>query len=221
MDPGYRIIAIASLTGLLMACGEWKADSSGLTARTAAPVESANCASCHGYPLQDTNHVFHLFHTDENKRFNGPITCLDCHNRSLQYDIVTLVDTIYVDTTDSFPGNWSTVDFPDRDPRLTFEDTIRTFTIKRIDTLHQHRPIPLPERPGPPTSFTEYVTGLAHLNGAIDVEFDPKISDVARFGGEKAGFNPTEETCSAVACHPGDKPYRFAAPSKHLPEMKE
>jgi hypothetical protein len=68
--------------------------------------------------------------------------------------------------------------------------------------------------------MTEFMTGLAHLNGTVDVIFDPKHSDPARFGGVSATFNPKEETCSAVACHPGDNPYRFAAPSKGLPVLK-
>ena len=67
----------------------------------------------------------------------------------------------------------------------------------------------------------EYMTGLAHLNGTVDVEFDPKYSDPDRFGGASAAFHPAEETCSAVSCHPTDGPYRFAAPRKGLPGLKE
>ncbi|MDB5104035.1 MAG: hypothetical protein JWP91_1724 [Fibrobacteres bacterium] len=214
-------IAAAGFAGLLglSACGDWKPDTAELTARTAEPAQGANCSSCHGYPLQDTNHVFHLYHTTPNKRFNGPITCLDCHFQALQHASVVLRDSVYVDPTDSMPGHWSSLDFPIPGTDDSLARLIRTFDLDTVVLRPQNRPIPLPKRPGAFPNFTEYMTGLAHMNRKVDVEFDPKVTDVVRFGGEKAAFNPREETCSAVACHPGDTPFRFAAPGKGLPEL--
>lgn len=78
-----------------------------------------------------------------------------------------------------------------------------------------------PDRPGALPRFREYVTALAHLNGTMDVAFDPRNSDPAEYGGDSAAFNPESETCSAVACHPGGKDYRWAAPHKGLPALPE
>lgn len=213
-------VAACLFAACLAACGQWNADTAELTARTSTPVQGANCSSCHGYPLEDTNHVFHLYHTSPNKGFNGPITCLDCHFRSLQYHSVVLQDTFYVDTSDF--STWSTVDHPFGIGEDTAAIRIRSLKLDTVIVFHQNRPIPLPKRPGAATSFTEFLTGLAHMNNSVDVEFDPKISDTVRFLGEKASYNPTMETCSAVACHPDgpNKDYRFAAPLKGLPELK-
>jgi len=87
--------------------------------------------------------------------------------------------------------------------------------------LRQNHPVPQPERPGAHPLFQEFVTSLAHLNGTVDVAFDPKNSAPAQYGGDSAGFNPESETCSAVACHPGGKDYRWAAPRKGLPALPE
>jgi hypothetical protein len=65
------------------------------------------------------------------------------------------------------------------------------------------------------------MTALAHMNRKVDVLFDARNSDSARFNGERASFNPKQETCSAVACHPGDKPYSFGSVAKGLPELKD
>jgi hypothetical protein len=80
----------------------------------------------------------------------------------------------------------------------------------------QHRPIRMPTRSGTPPNFREYMTGLAHLNGTVDVVFDLNVSKPEAFNGQKASFNPTLETCSAIACHGDAKPYRWPAPSKNL-----
>jgi hypothetical protein len=84
----------------------------------------------------------------------------------------------------------------------------------------QNRPLAQAGRPIPDSGLADFMTSLAHLNGTVDVRFDPKLSDSARFN-ESAAFHPKEETCSAVACHPGDGPYRFASKAKGLPGLKE
>jgi hypothetical protein len=78
----------------------------------------------------------------------------------------------------------------------------------------------MPDRPGAFPDFQEYVTSLAHMNGKVDVAFDPRNSDTAKFNGNSASWNPKQETCSAVACHPGPSAvYSFGSKAKNLPEI--
>ncbi len=71
-------------------CNEWDLDPATLTAKkTSASADNidAGCTTCHGYPLLDINHQFHLVRQgNDNKSQNGPITCMDCHSQSIQID---------------------------------------------------------------------------------------------------------------------------------------
>jgi hypothetical protein len=58
------------------------------------------------------------------------------------------------------------------------------------------------------------------MNGRVDVDFDSAVTNLARFQGARASYNPKLETCSAVSCHGRDGPYRFQACRKGLPELK-
>jgi hypothetical protein len=89
----------------------------------------------------------------------------------------------------------------------------------RIDTLEQPYPIPLSGKIPKQDEVQEWITGLAHMNGKVDVVFDASVSDSSRFHGKRPEFNPKTETCSAVSCHSHDGPYRFEACSKNLPEL--
>jgi hypothetical protein len=211
---------IALFSFLFLACGDWKVDSAQLTSRTSVSAQTASCSNCHRYPLLDTNHTYHLFHTSPNKRFNGPITCLDCHSRSIQFVDVALADSFFTDPSGALQGQFSSLDFPTSDLEDSLAIIIRTWHLDSIVVRKQHRPIPASKHLGKVTEVTEYITGLAHLNDSVDIVFDPKVSDTARFH-EPAHFNPKQETCSAVACHPGDKLYRFGAPSRGITELKE
>lgn len=190
-----------------------------LVARTSGPAAMGpDCASCHAYPLKDTNHVFHLFEGDSSKAINGPITCLDCHSTALAKRSHVFLDTIY---RDSIGNDWSSWDFPLTPGETTLADTIRTYPLLKVDTVAQDRPIPAPARPGLQPAWQEYVTGLAHMNGKVDVEFHPRVSNPAKFSGLKAEFLPEKETCSAVACHPNQNPFwRFADPIKGLKQLE-
>lgn len=217
MRSGLIALVIALL---LAACGNWKTDPATLTARTAS-VAGMACNSCHAYPPQDSNHLYHLYQTVPDKFANGAVTCLACHRNSLQARDVALPDTFFrnPDPDGDIPYV-SSLNAPITSPADTFNASVRKWPIDSIVIRRQTHPIP---RTGPPPSgdIAEFMTGLAHLNGTVDVAFDPKHSDPARFGGMAATFNPKEETCSAVACHPGNDPYRFAAPRKGLPGLKE
>jgi hypothetical protein len=177
------------------------------------------CDACHAYPLTDRNHDYHLATASASRLLNGPITCLDCHTHSLRSQTVVLFDTVYQDTA---TGEKS---FTSLHPAATDRNSkgriIRSLTLIQVDTLRQNHPIAQPDRPGRQPLFQEYVTSLAHLNGVVDVAFNPKNSDPALYGGDSARFNPAQETCSAVACHPGGKDYRWAAPQKGLPRLPE
>ncbi len=218
MKIPWRKLWPAIGTALLMGCGDWKADSSALTARTATPAVGMDCAGCHAYPLTDRNHDYHLKDAGANRDLNGEITCLDCHSLSIQFQALTLFDSIYQDTSGE---KWGTLSHPNADGKTTDGKIIRSLAFLGVDTLHQHHPRPMPARPGPAPKFQEYMTTLAHLNNTVDVKFDSRNSDPARFGGDSASYNPTQESCSAVACHPGPKVYSWGSVAKGLPELKD
>ena len=210
---------LAFFLGPLFACRDWRSASETLTARAQTQVQGIACDACHAYPLTDRNHDFHLTTASSNRLLNGRITCLDCHARSIQSQTVILIDTLYQDTA---TGEKSfTLQHPN--PQDTNSDgrIIRSLTLIRMDTLTQNHPIAQPERPGDQPEFQEYVTVLAHLNGTVDVAFDPRNSDPAQYGGDSASFDLRQETCSAVACHPGGQDYRWAAPHKGLPALPQ
>ena len=123
--------------------------------------------------------------------------------------MLTLPDSIFVDTM----GNeFHALDFPE-------DVELRTFPLVRVDTIHRRRPVPWPPRGGDLPELQEWMTGLAHLNGVVDVVFDSTSNDTAKYHGAMASFNPAMETCSAVACHPNHGAYRFADPARGLSEL--
>jgi hypothetical protein len=215
----FRLLLLGLCVATLSACMEWNADESALTARTAPPQAGPDCASCHAYPLTDRNHKFHLIEEGSgNRDLNGKITCLDCHSKAIQFQAVTLFDTLFEDTVTGEVGG--TLDHPNPLDTNSEGRVIRTLSLVRVDTLNQHHPLLMPPRPGTPAKFQEYVTSLAHLNDRVDVDFDIRNSDTARFHGQFASYNPTQESCSAVACHPlPDKPFSFGSIAKGLPEL--
>lgn len=154
-----------------------------LLARESAPAEMG-CAACHLYPLRDGVHRYHLETAEGNKHLNGPITCLDCHARSLRSRDTAFFDTIFIN---AFDLEKSSYDLPG-------QASIRTLPVLRVDTLPQHRPIPLSGGGDSSLSLSEWVTGLAHLNGRIDPVMEARNGDSAR-------YDPVAQTCSAVACH--------------------
>ncbi|MDB5051244.1 MAG: hypothetical protein JWO30_4315 [Fibrobacteres bacterium] len=181
-----------------------------LTAHSTAAQTGPDCASCHGYLLNDSNHLFHLLKADSNKAVNGSVTCLDCHSTAIAFRVSPILDSIFVD---SFGGTWSSLDYPK-------SAGIRAFRLERVDTVQQHRPIPLPARPGAKPLYQEYVTALAHCNNVVDVVFDSRITDSVKYSGAQARYDAKQQTCSAVACHERENPYRWAAPSKGLSGLK-
>ena len=206
-----KALALLASGFFLFACGDFKMESGELTARTASAPLGPNCASCHAYPLTDTNHTYHL-KAGSNKLVNGTITCLDCHSTALAFKTVILPDSIF---KDSVGNEWSALDLP--------KDTgIRTFPLVRVDTVTQDHAIPLPPRPGKVPDFQEYVTSLAHMNGKVDVVFHKRVSRPDEFEGLKAEFNPKTETCSAMSCHPGgiSPEWRFASLRRNLIQLE-
>jgi len=194
----------------LLLLGGCQGDKGELTATSIAPQMGPNCASCHAYPPRDTNHVYHLFEVDGTITNNRPITCLHCHNKSMLGRDKAFSDSIFLDPN----GNeFHALDFPDI-------PEIRAYPLVRVDTLIQNRPVPLPPRPGSLAEIQEWMTGSAHMNGAVDVDFDETSIDTARFHGQTAFFNPEKLTCSAMACHPSPGDYRWAIPSRGLPILK-
>ncbi len=219
--PGHRVggnplralatLLVAALIAIGMAaCGDWKQDPKSLTAVSAAPRVGPDCAGCHAYVLNDSNHLFHLFAADSNKAINGAVTCLDCHATSIARREVVLADSIFVDPTGGF---WSALAYPK-------SATIRSYALARIDTVRQHRPVPEPEVSGRKPAYREYVTALAHMNGKVDIVFDAHVTDTAKYSGAVPAYHPKEEPCSAIACHERVNPYRWAAPSRGLTGLK-
>jgi hypothetical protein len=215
----FSLLAIACFAlALLTACGDLQSAPGALTARTAAPPRSMACDACHAYPLKDRNHDYHLFIAGATRELNGRITCLDCHTLSIRGEAVIVIDTVFQDTDGS---RYFTSQHPRASDTTAQGAIIRSLALTGVDTLRQNHPVPQPDRPGAHPLFQEYVTSLAHLNGTVDVAFDPKNSAPARYGGDSASFHPESETCSAVACHPGGKDYRWAAPHKGLPALPQ
>ena len=198
-------------------------DSAALTARTAVPATGMGCVACHAYPPDDSNHLYHLGRDIADKRINGLITCLDCHNQSLAAREEVMNDTFYhdPDPASRFPGDYSTVDFPVTGTVNPPPLLIRSWHLDSVIIRRQRHPLQQPGRAPTGTGLAEFMTGLAHLNDSIDVVFDPNVSDTARFLGARAAYNPREETCSAVACHQDAIAYRFASKAKGLPGSKE
>jgi hypothetical protein len=123
---------------------------------------------------------------------------------------VAFIDSIYLDPN----GNeFHALDFPD-------VQEIRDYPLVRLDTLVQNRPVKLPSTSGSPSDLAEWMTGKAHMNGVVDVDFDKTSIDTARFQGQTALFHPEKLTCAAMACHPSPGDYRWAIPSKGLPILK-
>jgi hypothetical protein len=222
--PAARILLLGAGLSWLAACGEFKGDTAVLTARSAAPMEGMDCAACHGYPLKDLNHDYHLFEAVGDRDLNGPITCLDCHSQSLRSVSLVLLDSLFEKPDGE---KHSSLENPDPAARTPASKTdtvtylIRSLPLFRVDTLRQNHPVTAPARSGAKPAFQEYLTAMAHMNRKVDVVFDPRISDTARFQGQPASYNPKQETCSAVACHPGEKPYSFGSVAKGLPELKD
>lgn len=212
-------LALAGLGLLFSACREPGAAPESLTGRTASPAQGFACDACHAYPLADRNHDYHLTTASGNRLLNGPITCLDCHSRSIRGQAAVSFDSVYQDTATGEKSFTSL--HPDATDRNSEGRIIRGLTLIQVDTLRQNHPIAQPDRPGARPLFREYVTAMAHLNGTVDVAFDPRNSDPARFLGDTARFDPRQETCSAVACHPGGDDYRWDAPRKGLPRLPE
>lgn len=220
LAPSRSLTALgaAAAVGLLAACSQF--ESGELTARSAGPQSGVNCSSCHSLSLKDSNHVFHLFETGADWRYNGPITCYDCHAHSIVHRPVSVLDTIFFAPGDTL-NEWRTLDYPVTPGAPSLADTIRaTYTLARVETLVRDLPVPAAPRPGPPPpdGLAEWITGKSHLNGIVDVHFPPNLNDPASGA---AVFSPEQETCSSVACHPSpEKPWRFANPLKGLPAQK-
>ncbi len=186
-------------------------DTGSLQAASPTQHVGLGCSACHPYALQDKNHYTHLIYNKGVfvKQANGFVTCLDCHRSSLQFTSVILLDSIYQDSDGTLRSSVDALGSGQRPPG----------TLIRVDTLLQHHPIPLNDNALNEGELREWVTGLAHLNGEVDVVFDSTVSDTIRFHGARAEFNSKMETCSAISCHPFDGPYRFEACSKGFPEL--
>lgn len=199
----------------IFGCDSWLPNEPALTARTDSPPVLADCASCHLYPVGGVNHQFHLMHADSVKSGNGGITCLDCHSHSLKERDVIVRDSLYRDAAGRMFSAYDSGAAP------WFRDSVAggRYALARVDTLVHHRPIPAPSVPGRVTFLQEWLTAGDHLNGVVDIRFDDNNSDLVRFAGQAAAYDPLQETCSAVACHTHDTPYRWPAPSKGLPGL--
>jgi hypothetical protein len=197
----------------LLACDAL--DHEALTARTVSAPQGMTCSGCHAYPLMDMNHAYHLLNADTariSKNINGSITCLDCHRGSMASREFPILDSICADNLK--PSGWSSLDEGE-----DFAKCLAKFPLARVDTIRQHRPVPLPERPGEVPLLQEWMTGVAHMNGTVDVEFDPRVSDTLE-SPAGAAWDPEAMTCSAVACHEHHGHYRWAVPSRGLTGLR-
>jgi hypothetical protein len=207
-----RFMAVAVISVIWITLESCKLQNPDLTATSQVAQSGPNCASCHAYPLLDTNHIYHLItEPGTNIRNDEPITCLHCHNRSIAGRDTTFLDSIFVDTLGI---QFSSLVYPD-----IVEFRHAPYRIGRVENVVRFRPIGAPLRPGRQPELREWMTSLAHMNGKVDVDFNKTSIDTARFKGEAANYNPDELTCSAVACHPNPGKYRWPAPSRGLPTL--
>jgi hypothetical protein len=206
MGPVSQIAKLAPVALILTACMEFGESSQDLTAKASGPMPGPNCAACHGYPLQDVNHSYHLHELDSSLTSDRPVTCLHCHDRSIAARMETHPDSVF---RDAMGNEFRALDFPD-------DQELRTFPLARVDTLVLRRAVPAPPRKGPLPAMREWMTALAHMNGVVDVDFNRTSHDTSRFQGARATFNPEMQTCSAVACHPVPGAYRWPIPSRGL-----
>lgn len=146
-------------------------------------AQAMGCVACHPYPLRDGVHRYHLSVAEGTKTLNGPITCLDCHSRSVQGRETVFLDTIFIN---AFDLEKSSYDLPGA-------ASIRILPILRIDTLRQNRPIPI-ATPDSAGAMAEWMTARAHLDGRVEVAMDFR-------NGGTASYDIRAQTCSAVACH--------------------
>ena len=201
-----RLISIAAL--LIWGCDfNPRTD---LKALTSQEQSGPNCAACHHYPPPDPNHALHMGHAVTFSK-NGSISCRDCHSTSILGRPTLVFDSIFA-TFDSLgqPIERSGLANPD----FQF---IRDWNLIRVDTLRQIRPIEQPGSTKTAGFLKQWMTGISHLNGIVDIQFDSLVSDTSRFLGQPAAYHPDRQSCSAVQCHRGGADYRWANPSKGLP----
>ena len=214
----YFLILPCFLT--LCGCNTWVSEEPSLTSKNLETKLTSDCASCHTYPVGGKNHDFHLFNEDANNTSAGAITCMDCHSSAIQHYNEIVFDSLYADTL----GNqYNTYQLGKNSP---VREWIKSGQVKltKVDTITFHRPIKAPIVPGHQTIVQEWLTGIDHLNGKVDVKFDSRVTDTTMFKGKfsiyKATYNPEEETCSAIACHGNEHvTYRFANNSKGLSKL--
>jgi len=224
MESRMRLGFILIATMVFFACNDFTEHPVNLTSQSTAAAEGPNCASCHGYPLKDRNHQFHVGNNLDNGKIKGAMTCVDCHSQSILFVDKTIYDTAYQDTATG--ERYLTSEYLKSNPNNKNGIPIRSLLLVKIDTLPIHDPRVLPLRAGfdpkkdsLPNPLYEYMTGISHMNGKIDVTFDARVTDRVKFNGQTPSYNPTLETCSAIACHPGIYPYRFSSASKGFTQL--
>lgn len=217
--PGMRITRLAMLGYFLAGCMvSLKPDVAVLQSVSPAATTGPDCASCHGYPLNDVMHNYHLRALNPRsgmqaifpyERKNGIIVCMDCHFGSVAHRSYTWYDTLWgVDpdlrnSADRLPG----------DP------------IYRIDSIPGFLPLPA-GLSGPPAtsdrvnalmdsaadigSVVSWLTSYRHMDGEIDIEFSPNI--VLDTSLSLKAYRPRDMSCSSIECHNAPKKtYRWAS----------
>ena len=109
----------------------------------------------------------------------------------MAFQDMRLIDTLFMDSL----GNvYPSSDYPD-------SPILRTFSIAGMDTVQRQSPVPSPARPGTVPAYQEYITGLAHCNGKVEVTFNARSTNTRKFSGADPQYDYQAQTCSAVACH--------------------
>ncbi len=223
-----KVLAIGLISGLLVACNPFDIKSHDtLTGSDPDAARSApNCAQCHAFPPHDIMHEFHLtsyvVQRDQiaNLALNGPLTCMDCHFKTIRHFTYVVADSTWVDSNGNeiegptSPGDTLLIDFYRRYHPLPYPATGIATDTSNVDSLARALDT-LIRRELQAGRLVQWMTSMAHLDGRREVEFPPNnLEDSAL---SSTAFRPYDLSCSAVACHNRSQlVYRFASPVRGI-----
>lgn len=161
----------------------------------------AQCNQCHPMDSLSSTHKYHLI--DQSIGPNGPISCLDCHFNSVQYQAQTDADgtrylplfqegTAFKDSNGVVHSYQNTMDVNELIDFVETYKQYRTFPT----ALGNHFPVQKTRAPQ---------NGGTHNNGQLDLVFAPNIVDHDSLlaHGRTQPWNGTDFTCEAMKCHSG------------------
>jgi hypothetical protein len=225
-------LAIGLFSLLLAACDpiDIKSQDSLTASDAARSGQAPNCAQCHAYPPKDILHQFHLTSYVVNRdgianvALNGPVTCLDCHFKSVKHFSFAVSESTWVDTNGNEmpepldPSDELIVKVYRKFHPLPYPGTLPGWSAA-IDTVHRDSLAKVLDtlvmREARIGRIIQWMTSVAHMDGSRSVNFAPNnVTDSSRLD---SAFRPSELSCSSVACHnKSEVRYRWASPARGI-----